>query len=86
MLVLALAWTATSLALHRLLTFFGDRPPAVVAAHKKFIVGRIADLCMLGARRACCSQAFGTLHIDQIAAAAPPPRRSCPVRRRRPCC
>ena len=72
-LVLALAWAATSLALHRLLTFFGDRPPAVVAAHKKFIVGRAADLCMLAAA-GLLFQAFGTLHIDQIlanAAAAP---------------
>ena len=49
LLVLALAWTATSLTLHRLLTFFGDRPAAVVAAHKKFIVARLADVCMLGA-------------------------------------
>ena len=69
MLVLALAWTATSLALHRLLTFFSDRPAAVVAAHKKFIVGRIADLCMLAAA-ALLFQAFGTLHIDQLAARA----------------
>ena len=68
-LVLALAWTATSLALHRLLTFFGDRPAAVVAAHKKFIVGRMADLCMLGAA-GLLYLAFGTLHIDQIAALA----------------
>ena len=72
-LVLALAWTATSLALHRLLTFFGERPPAVVAAHKKFIVGRVADLCMLAAA-GLLFQAFGTPHIDQLttlAAAAP---------------
>jgi len=68
-LVLALAWTATSLALHRLLTFFGERPPAVVAAHKKFIVGRIADLCMLAAA-GLLFQAFGTLRIDQLAAHA----------------
>jgi NAD(P)H-quinone oxidoreductase subunit 5 len=73
-LVLALAWTATSLALHRLLTFFGDRPPAVVAAHKKFIVGRMADLCMLAAA-GLLFQAFGTLDIDQLAAhAAAAPR------------
>ena len=65
-LVLALAWTATSLALHRLLTFFGDRPPAVLAAHKKFIVGRAADLCMLAAAGLLFA-AFGTLHIDRIA-------------------
>ena len=72
-LVLALAWTATGLALHRLLTFFGERPPAVVAAHKKFIVGRAADLCMLAAA-GLLFQAFGTMHIDQIgrqAAATP---------------
>ncbi len=68
-LVLALAWTATSLALHRLLMFFGERPPAVVAAHKKFIVGRIADLCMLAAA-GLLFQAYGTLHIDQLAAHA----------------
>ena len=65
-LVLVLAWTATSLALHRLLTFFGDRPPAIVAAHKKFIVGRAADLCMLAAA-GLLFYAFGTLQIDAIA-------------------
>lgn len=65
-LVLALGWTATSLALHRLLTFYGDRPAAVVAAHKKFIVGRIADLAMLAAAGLLC-MAFDTARIDQIA-------------------
>ena len=67
--VLALAWMGTSMALHRLLTFFGDRSAAVVAAHKKFIVGRAADLCMLGA---CVlfTVSFRTLHIDQIMARA----------------
>ena len=67
--VLALAWMGTSMALHRLLTFFSDRSAAVVAAHKKFIVGRAADLCMLGA---CVlfTVSFQTLHIDQIMARA----------------
>ena len=72
-LVLALAWTATSLALHQLLTFFGERPAAVVAAHKKFLVARLADLFMLAAA-GLLFLAFGTMHIDQmgrIAAAAP---------------
>lgn len=68
-LVLALAWTATSLSLHRLLTFFADRPEAVVTAHKKFIVGRAADLCMFGAA-ALLWAAFGTLHISQLLAQA----------------
>ena len=69
MLVLALAWAATSLTLHKLLTFYGDRPAAVVAAHKKFIVGRLADGAMLAAA-ALLYVAFGTLHIDQMAALA----------------
>ena len=72
-LILALAWTATSLALHRLLTFFGDRPAAVVAAHKKFIVSRVADLFMLMAA-GLLFYAFGTLQIDhlgKLAAASP---------------
>ena len=67
MLVLVLAWMATSMALHRLLTFFSERPAAVVAAHKKFIVGRAADLCMLGAA-GLFAVAFQTLNIDQIRA------------------
>jgi NAD(P)H-quinone oxidoreductase subunit 5 len=68
-LVLALAWTATSMALHRLLNFYGERPAAVVAAHKKFIVGRLADGCMLAAAGLLWI-AFGTLHIDQLMARA----------------
>ena len=64
-LLLALAWMATSMAMHRLLNFFGHRPAAVVAAHKKFIAARAADLCMLGAV-ALLATAFGTLQIDQI--------------------
>jgi len=65
LIVLMLAWTATSLAMHGLLTFFGDRPAAVAAAHKKFMLARGADLAMLGAVVAF-STTFGTLRIDQI--------------------
>jgi NAD(P)H-quinone oxidoreductase subunit 5 len=46
LLVLAIAWTLTSLALHRLLTFYPDRPAAIVAAHKKFLVSRLADVSL----------------------------------------
>jgi NAD(P)H-quinone oxidoreductase subunit 5 len=73
LLVLALAWMAASLALHRLLLFFGDRRPAVVAAHKKFVLGRVADIAMLGAC-ALLAASFGTLQLDTLlerAAAAP---------------
>jgi len=69
LLLMALAWTATSLALHRLLTFFRERPAALIAAHKKFIVGRAADLSMLAAA-ALLWQAFGTLRIDALLAQA----------------
>jgi NAD(P)H-quinone oxidoreductase subunit 5 len=67
LLLLALAWIATSLALHQLLTFYRDRPQALIAAHKKFIASRVADLCLIGATL-LLGAAFGTLEIDQIAA------------------
>ena len=69
LLVLALAWMTTSLTLHHLLMFFGDRPAAVVAAHKKFIVARLADLCMGGATLLLWL-AFDTLHIHVLLAQA----------------
>jgi NAD(P)H-quinone oxidoreductase subunit 5 len=69
LLVLPLAWIVTSLALHKLLTFFNDRPAAVIAAHKKFVVARAADLCMLAAV-ALLAAAFGTLQIDRLLADA----------------
>ena len=69
LLLLALAWTATRFALHRLLTFFAARPAAQVAAHKKFVVGRVADVCMF-AVAGLLYAAFGTLHIDQLLQAA----------------
>ena len=69
LLLLALAWMATSLALHGLLTFFNTRPQALVAAHKKFIASRVADACLLVAI-AVIGQQLGTLEIDQAIAAA----------------
>ncbi|MEO9149889.1 MAG: NADH-quinone oxidoreductase subunit L, partial [Burkholderiaceae bacterium] len=69
LLMLTLAWAGTSFALHRLLTFFSDRPAALLAAHKKFIVARGADACML---IACVLLylAFGTLSITQLSTAS----------------
>jgi NAD(P)H-quinone oxidoreductase subunit 5 len=69
LLLLAAAWTATSLALHRLLIFFGERRAAVVAAHKKFIAGRIADVCMFTAV-GLLYVAYDTVQIDALLAAA----------------
>jgi NAD(P)H-quinone oxidoreductase subunit 5 len=69
LLVLALAWVATSLALHGLLTFFDDRPQALIAAHKKFVASRVADLCLFGGV-VLIGLELGTLDIDRAIAAA----------------
>ena len=47
--LLLAGWVATSLCLHRLLVFHGDRPRAAAAAHKKFVVARVGDVFLLGA-------------------------------------
>ncbi len=69
LLVLALAWIATSVALNGLLTHFDDRLPALMAAHKKFIASRFADLCLLGAV-ALIASTLGSLEIDEVLARA----------------
>ncbi len=69
LVLLIVAWTATSLALHGLLTHFGDRPVAVAVAHKKFLLARCADVSMIVAGVAFWS-AFSTLRIDEIGEAA----------------
>ncbi|SDU46041.1 proton-conducting transporter membrane subunit [Stappia sp. ES.058] len=66
---LALAWIATSLALHGLLVFYGDRPRAVIAARKKFIAARLGDLLLIGAL-VPLTLAFGTTDIATILQAA----------------
>ncbi|HEX5305105.1 MAG TPA: proton-conducting transporter membrane subunit [Dyella sp.] len=47
--LMAAAWIATSLALHRLLLFYPERDAARRAARRKFIVARTGDACILGA-------------------------------------
>ncbi|MBN9434561.1 MAG: NADH-quinone oxidoreductase subunit L [Bosea sp.] len=66
---LLLAFVATSLALHRLLVFYPERPKAVMAARKKFVVARLADLA-LAASLAIIWLRFGTGDIAAIAEAA----------------
>jgi NAD(P)H-quinone oxidoreductase subunit 5 len=43
----AVAWSATSWCLHQLLIFYRDRPGAILAARKKFIISRLGDGCLL---------------------------------------
>jgi NAD(P)H-quinone oxidoreductase subunit 5 len=64
--VMALAWAMSSVFLHRLLTFFGNRPAAVWAARKKFIASRFAEGLLLGAI-ALLWESFGTLNVSDIA-------------------
>lgn len=56
---LVAAWIATSLALHRLLLFYPERPAARLAARKKFLTARAGDACLIAAALLLV-QAFGT--------------------------
>ena len=66
LLVLALAWLASSLAMHQLLTFYPDRPAACIVAHKKFLASRVADLC-LALSMLLIHAHTGTLSLQSIA-------------------
>jgi NAD(P)H-quinone oxidoreductase subunit 5 len=63
--LLVLAWIASSLSVHRLLTFYRDRTPALIVAHKKFIASRMADACLLAAL-VLIHRETGTLDIPGI--------------------
>lgn len=63
--VIVLAWGATSVGLHFLLTFYADRKTAQVVAHKKFLVSRMADACLLVALGLIYS-ATDSLSLDVI--------------------
>jgi NAD(P)H-quinone oxidoreductase subunit 5 len=65
LLVLAACWTGTSIALHQLLTHFGARREAQLAAHKKFLASRLADLCLVGTG-VLTWLALGTLSLDRM--------------------
>lgn len=48
-LLMIAAWAAVGVFLRHLLCFYGDRPFALLAAHKKHIADRLADLLLLAA-------------------------------------
>jgi len=62
---LVAAWIGTSLALHRLLLFYRDRPAAVAAARKKFVVARLGDVCLVIAAF-LLADAFGTSALGAL--------------------
>lgn len=65
--VLIAAWVGISLSLHQLLMFYPNRKRAVLAAHKKFLFARLAELCLIGAT-VLLYMSHGTLYIDNIMA------------------
>lgn len=65
LLMFLLAWFATSLCLHQLLTFYRERPAAMLAAHKKLIFSRIGEMSLLVATFLIGST-LHTLEFDQI--------------------
>ena len=64
--MLVVAWAASSVGLHHLLTFYRSRVAAQIVAHKKFLVSRMAELCLLAAL-ALIYRETGTLSMDDIA-------------------
>lgn len=73
LMLFVLGWASVSVSLHQLLTLYPERPRAVLAAHKKFILARLAELCVLGAALllSVAHDSFYIDHILQAVAAAP---------------
>lgn len=65
LVVMGLAWLGASLCLHRLLTFYPDRPAALLAAHKKFLLSRCADACVAVAI-ALVGTTVGSVELDAL--------------------
>ncbi|SFN51441.1 NADH-quinone oxidoreductase subunit L [Marinobacter pelagius] len=65
MLVLAGAWIGVSLALHQLLTLYGDRPEARLAAAQKFIASRLGDVCVITSVLLLWSH-YGTFRLPEM--------------------
>ncbi|MCA1801767.1 MAG: hypothetical protein LC662_04860 [Rhodothermaceae bacterium] len=63
--LLVIAWIMTSMALHKLLVFYPERPLAVIAARKKFIMARLGDAFLLAAAVLLYLQ-FGTGDMEII--------------------
>ncbi len=66
---LVVSWIVTSLALHRLLLFYADRPAARRAAHKKQVVARTGDVALI-AGAVLLYWGYGTGDIGTILADA----------------
>lgn len=67
LVLIVLGWSGTSIGLHFLLTYYRERKAAQIVAHKKFIVSRLADICLLAALVLIWNSS-GTLTLDGISA------------------
>jgi NAD(P)H-quinone oxidoreductase subunit 5 len=63
--VLMVAWFATDVGLHQLLTFYRTRRQAIIVAHKKFLLSRVADACFVSSL-VLIGGAVGSLRIDVV--------------------
>ncbi len=65
LIIFWIGWLCISLSLHNLLTFYPDRPRSILAAHKKFLLARIAELVLL-ITFCLLYQCHHTLYISNI--------------------
>jgi len=65
----AIAWCGISLSLHQLLQFYKDRPGALLAARKKFMISRLGDAALIAAL-VLTHQELGTWDFQNMFAAA----------------
>lgn len=63
--VLVVAWFATDVGLHQLLTFYRTRRQAIIVAHKKFLLSRLADACFISSIVIIGGE-LGSLRIDVV--------------------
>lgn len=73
------AWLGVSLCLHQLLIYFPERPKAVLAAHKKFLLSRVADTLLIAAVILLAWSSESLLISEMIALNAQASERSWPV-------
>jgi len=67
--MLVVAWFATDVGLHQLLTFYRTRRQAIIVAHKKFLLSRLADACFVTSI-VIIGPEIGSLRIDVVNLAA----------------
>lgn len=69
LVMLTTAWMLTSFGLHQLLTYYPERPWAIWAARKKFLISRLGDALLIAAL-ILTYRCFGTTEYAGIFAAA----------------